>query len=87
MPLAWVVLTTQPQQELLAADAVRARGGESFVPYLPARRRSRRATPLFAATCLHGLPLPWTCYPFAPHLGSPMCYPGRPRLPSFPTRL
>src|SRR5437762_12759698 len=47
MILGWVVLRTQPQRELLAAEAVRARGGEAFVPYLPPRRRTRRAVPLF----------------------------------------
>jgi transcriptional antiterminator RfaH len=47
MAWGWVVLKTQPQREVLAAEAVRARGGESFVPYLPARRRDGRAVPLF----------------------------------------
>src|SRR5205814_5512349 len=47
MAWGWVVLKTQPQREVLAAEAVQARGGESFVPYLPARRRDGRAVPLF----------------------------------------
>lgn len=43
----WVVLRTQPQRELLAAHAVRASDVESYVPFLPPRRRTERASLLF----------------------------------------
>jgi transcription antitermination factor NusG len=43
MDAGWVVLRTQPRHELLAAQAVQARGVDAYVPLIP-----RRTTPLFA---------------------------------------
>ncbi len=47
MDKSWAVLKVQPRQELLAAEAVRARGVESYVPLLRPRRSTDRAAPLF----------------------------------------
>src|SRR2546421_6247990 len=44
----WVVLRTRPRSELLAAQAVAAKGVESFVPMLPASGATARPKPLFA---------------------------------------
>src|SRR5690348_5947364 len=43
----WVVLRTRPRSELFAAQAVAAKGVESFVPMLPASGGAARAKPLF----------------------------------------
>ncbi len=47
MAWGWVVLKTQPRREMLAAEAVLAGGGESFVPYLPQPSRGGRVVPVF----------------------------------------
>src|ERR687885_1664881 len=43
----WVVLRTRPRSELFAAQAVAAKGVESFVPMLPGSAGSSRPKPLF----------------------------------------
>jgi transcriptional antiterminator RfaH len=43
----WVVLRTRPRSELFAAQAVGARGVESFVPMLPPAGATGRPKPLF----------------------------------------
>ena len=43
----WVVLRTRPRSELFAAQAVAAKGVESFVPMLPGTNGAARAKPLF----------------------------------------
>jgi len=47
LSLGWVVLKTQPRRELLAAEAVRSRGAESFVLYMPCRPGNQRPALLF----------------------------------------
>src|SRR5437870_6117531 len=47
MHAGWVVLRTRARCELLAAQAVRAKGVESFVPMLRASQRAARPRPLF----------------------------------------
>ena len=44
---SWLVLRTRPRSELLAAQAVGARGVESFVPMLTSPRPDARPKPLF----------------------------------------
>lgn len=47
MERCWAVLRSQPRREPLAAEAVNARGVETYVPRLPDRGRTRSAAPLF----------------------------------------
>jgi transcription antitermination factor NusG len=44
---AWVVLRTHPRREVSAANAIAARGVETFVPLLPPDASSGRRLPLF----------------------------------------
>jgi transcriptional antiterminator RfaH len=43
----WVVLRTQPRRELVAAESVRARGVESYLPFWRTAKRPADAEPVF----------------------------------------
>ena len=47
METGWAVLRSRPRREPLAAEAVTAKGIETYVPYVPFERKPRATGPLF----------------------------------------